>query len=298
MASDKQTLRPPPPLGHRGPGRAGPGQVPGPGPAVKAATPDAGRAPARPVAAVPMPPGAGKSEASPGVPSSPRLGAGVVVPSSTGAKVGAVKPAIAAPSGAQASAPVRRRVGQGSITARAASATAVSVSGGAGRKAEIAPGSTVRGLNRPHGVVRSNPQVAEIVRAAQALVDVLEAENAALRRHDVDGVRALTERKEKTTHLYRDRMMAMHKDPGIITGLPAEERDAVRDIGVYLDAHLAENARLLKSVMEGTNLLMGLIVDALNEANGERAPGYAPDGRLSDAAHNPSRVTLTYNENL
>ena len=111
-------------------------------------------------------------------------------------------------------------------------------------------------------------------------------------------VQTLTERKQATTRLYRERMMAMHRDPSIITTLPEGEREVVRAFGKYLDAHLAENARLLKSAMESTNRLMGVIVGAMKEVNGDRAPGYAPDARMSDATHNPARTSLTYNENL
>ncbi|MBB4286370.1 hypothetical protein [Roseospira goensis] len=146
--------------------------------------------------------------------------------------------------------------------------------------------------------MRSDPAAAEVVRAARALADLLVEENAALRRHDVDAVRALADRKEATTRLYRERMLAVHKDPGHLTGLPEGERAVVRQTGVYLDAHLAENARLLKATMEGTNRLMSLIVDAVKHVNAERAPGYAADGRMSDPTHNPSRVTMAYNENL
>ncbi|WP_218128435.1 hypothetical protein [Rhodospira trueperi] len=146
--------------------------------------------------------------------------------------------------------------------------------------------------------MRSNPEAAEVVRAARTLADLLIEENKALRVHDVEAVKALTERKNTCTHVYRQRMLAIHRDPGHLTGLPEDEREIVRATGVWLEAHLSENARLLKSTMEGTNRLMGLVVKAVREVNEEQAAGYAADGRLDDSGHVPSRVTLSYNQNL
>jgi hypothetical protein len=276
VADKKLSLKPPPPLGGRT-------TAPAPGTTPDAGTPpSAGGPPRVAVGAAPTASSSG-SGATVKTPSAPSVVSPSVAPPSV-----AARPA-SAPSSPGPKAPVRARpTGAAPKTARAVRKT-----GG-----ELAPGATVRDLRRPTGTVKSNAQVAEILRAGHAVADVLEQENAALRRHDTDTVKTLTERKEATTSLYRERMLAMHKDPSIITTLPEDDRAVVRAFGQYLDAHLAENARLLKSAMESTNRLMGVIVDAMKGANGERAPGYAQDARLTDAAHNPARVSLTYNENL
>lgn len=262
VADKKLSLKPPPPLGGRTPATA--------------PAPDASGPPRVSVGAAPTAPssGVGSTAKTPSAPSvaSPSVAAR---PASTPSSPGPKASVRARPTGAAAKAKAAQRTG-----------------------GELAPGATVRELRRPTGTVKSNAQVAEILRAAHAVADVLEQENAALRRHDTNTVKTLTERKEATTRLYRERMLAMHKDPSIITTLPEDDREVVRAFGKYLDAHLAENARLLKSAMESTNRLMGVIVDAMKGANGDRAPGYAQDARLTDAAHNPARVSLTYNENL
>jgi hypothetical protein len=179
--------------------------------------------------------------------------------------------------------------------------------GGSRRTAESAarrshralePGRAAREARPPTGAVRSNAEAAEVVRAARTLADLLIEENKALRVHDVEAVKALAERKNTCTQVYRQRMLAIHRDPGHLTGLPEDEREVVRATGVWLDAHLSENARLLKSTMEGTNRLMGVVVKAVREVNGDRAAGYDAGGRLDESGHVPSRVTLSYNQNL
>ncbi|KAA5605756.1 hypothetical protein F1188_09030 [Roseospira marina] len=162
----------------------------------------------------------------------------------------------------------------------------------------LEPGHTVRDMRRPTGTVTSNPVVADVMRASGALVDLLEEENAALRKHDIDTVRALAERKQKATRYYRERMLKIQKDPSEITELPEDERDVVREMACYLDSHLAENGRLLKSAKACSERLMGLFVDAVRHTNADKAAGYAPDGRLSEQNHNPSRMSLSFNENL
>jgi hypothetical protein len=166
------------------------------------------------------------------------------------------------------------------------------------REGGLKPGHTVRDLRRPLGSVRSDAAVANVMRATLALVDVLEAENAALRKHDVKAVKGLLDRKEAATRLYRQKMLEIQKDPSRVTGLPEDERDVVRETAQYLDAHLAENGRLLKSAQACGERLMGLFVDAVRDASTEKAPGYAANGRLTEQAHMPARMSLTYNENL
>jgi len=140
--------------------------------------------------------------------------------------------------------------------------------------------------------------VAEVMRAARELVDLLMEENAALRDHKMDSVRALGERKVATTRLYRERMLVIQKDPALLSELPEDEREIVRQMGIYLDAHLAENASLLKATLQGTQRLMDLMVQAAKQATEEKAPGYAADGRLEAPHHVSARLAMSFNETL
>jgi len=162
----------------------------------------------------------------------------------------------------------------------------------------IPPGHTVKELRRPTGTVQSNAVVGDVMRAIDALAALLTEENEALRKHDIATVKALSERKRKATRFYQERMLKIQKDPDEVTGLPEDERDVVRQMAHYLDALLAENARLLKSAMTCGERLMGLFVDAVRQANTDQASGYAANGRINDAGHNPSRMSLSFNENL
>ncbi|MQX35000.1 hypothetical protein [Roseospira navarrensis] len=281
-------LKPPPALGSRpasAPDRAGP---PASGSGTPGATAESGpprlsigTAPRGGASAVPPPPGSGKASA-PGTPAG-----GPTTGPSVRAVPGPATPVASAPGAVAAGprrAPARRAAPQAATSGR--------------RDGALAPGHTVKTLRRPTGTVRSNAVVADVMRASVALVDLLEEENEALRRHDLDTVKALADRKQKATRYYRERMLKIQKDPGEVTGLPEDEREVVRAMAQYLDAHLAENGRLLKSAKAAGERVMGLFVDAMKRVNAERAAGYAADGRISDSAHNPAGMSLSYNKNL
>jgi len=226
------------------------------------------------------------------VPPAPGGAAGASVPASVGARLAPVAAAPAPSTKARPPGPATRPV-------PGAGQTAGSGPKGPERRARgVPPSRLAQEARPPKGTVRSSHAVAEVIRAAQDLADVLMEENAALRDHDVDGVRALASRKTGTTRLYRERMLRIQKDPALLTELPEDERAVVKQMGVYLDAHLSENASLLKATMQGTQRLMTLMVQAAKQATEDKAPGYAADGRLEAPGHVSARLAMSFNETL
>ncbi len=292
MAADKPTLKPPPALGGRVSGRPD---------AQKAASgkPTAGVPPLS-VGRAPAPGGA----TAPAGPPRPAVGARMPVPPAPGGAAGASVPASPGPRPASA---LSRSAPAASITASPGPKARPALGGGpsaSGAKASerrapgLRPSRLTQEARPPKGAVRSSHAVAEVIRAAHELAAVLMEENAALRDHNVDGVRALADRKAGTTRLYRERMLAVQKDPAMLTDLPEDERVVVKQMGLYLDAHLSENASLLKATMRGTQRLMDLMVQAAKHATEEKAPGYAADGRLEAPGHTSARLAMTFNETL
>ncbi|WP_299441430.1 hypothetical protein [uncultured Rhodospira sp.] len=280
MSSDKPTLKPPPALGSR--------------PLASQRT-----APDTPVKASPA--SAGAPRLSIGVAgAAPQQGSASAPAGPTPPSLSLAKPGGASPAGTAATTPAAAPPPPGQPTqARRPRRPRRATDPQASRpRKPLEPGRSVRDLRPPKGTVRSNATVAEVLRAAQALTEVLVEENTALRSHNVEAVKALADRKNACTQLYRKRMLAIHRDPGHMTNLPEDEREIVRAMGVWMDAHLSENVRLLKSTMEATNRLMTVIVDAMRDVNGEAAAAYNAGGRMAESSHNPARVTLSFNENL
>ncbi|MBB4264433.1 hypothetical protein [Roseospira visakhapatnamensis] len=285
MTADKPTLKLPPRLGVRERG-ADPVAAPGEGPAARPGVPRlaVGSAPppaASPPQAVPKrsevaPPGGGAGP-RPSLPPAPGGAAGASVPASGGPR--AVAPARGAP----------RKTGEAPVADARREGR---------RSTGIAPSRLAQEMRPPTGTVTSCHAVAEVMRAARELAAVLVEENAVLRDHDVDGVRALADRKKALSLLYRERMLAVQKDPEVVTGLPEDERAVVRQMGVYLDAQLAENASLLKATMQGTQKVMDLMVQAAKQLTQEKNPGYAADGRPEPPGHAKAPLAMSFNETL
>lgn len=290
MAADKPTLKPPPTLGGRGPGHPGAQKAASGKPSSGMPPLVVGRAPAPGPGAAVAPRAAAGARVS--VPPAPGGAAGASVPTSLGPRPpsATAKPAPAASITASPGPKARPALGGGPSESGAKAPER--------RAPGIRPSRLAQEARPPKGMVRSSHALAEVIRAAHELAAVLVEENAALRDHNVDGVRALAERKAGTTRLYRERMLAVQKDPAMLTDLPEDERAVVKQMGVYLDAHLSENASLLKATMQGTQRLMDLMVQAAKQATEEKAPGYAADGRLEAPGHVSARLAMTFNETL
>src|SRR5262245_15686230 len=66
---------------------------------------------------------------------------------------------------------------------------------------------------RPQTPTPSKPKTDELFLVIRQLSELLTKENAALKRHRADEVKAYTERKEQLARLYQGHMNAIHREP-------------------------------------------------------------------------------------
>ncbi|GEO81786.1 hypothetical protein ROR02_19170 [Pararhodospirillum oryzae] len=142
------------------------------------------------------------------------------------------------------------------------------------------------------------PKVETLLSAITQLVEILTAENDALRRYDVEAVKALTPRKIKSTRFYQEQMVGVHGNPRMLLDLSEEHRAVLREAGATLDALAQENGRRLKANIEAGKRLMKGVVEAVREQERERATRYAPDGTMDGEPMDAQRKSVTYNKTL
>ena len=113
-----------------------------------------------------------------------------------------------------------------------------------------------------------------VIRAATALAEVLERENARLAALDLAVAGRLLAEKESAVAAFR----AAQAEAG--GGLPAEALEAARAIGLRLRDLAAENRRLLERGMAAQGRVVAVIARAARRAP-SGPPRYAASGRLS-----------------
>ena len=85
---------------------------------------------------------------------------------------------------------------------------------------------------------------------------LLQAENEALEKFDLNKVGELYEQKTKTVTAYRNMVAYFIKNQESLKQLPEPERDNLRDISQNLDALIRKNDMLLKTKMQTNKVVM------------------------------------------
>src|SRR5688572_11753989 len=102
-------------------------------------------------------------------------------------------------------------------------------------------------------IVPPTAKADELALVMRQLTDLLTKENVALKKHKMEDVKALTERKEQLARLYQGHMNAVHKDRNVLAGLEPARRSAIAQSAMKLGQLMQENASLLKANIESIN---------------------------------------------
>ena len=119
--------------------------------------------------------------------------------------------------------------------------------------------------------------VGAVIEAVRLMDGVLVEENQVLRRHDAKAAAALQERKLAATRLYHERMRALARDPDAARAMPDQQRAELVAMARALDAHVHENAILLKATMDSIDRLFGAINTAAQQ-KAKREVSYSRKG--------------------
>lgn len=128
---------------------------------------------------------------------------------------------------------------------------------------------------------RPQPKADELMMVIRQLTELLTKENAALKRHRTDEVKAFTERKEQLARLYQSHMNAVHRDPNMLKALEPGKRLALTQQAMRLGELMQENAALLKGNIQSINMFFKAVTDAVKERQEKMAAAYSRSGSMS-----------------
>ena len=129
----------------------------------------------------------------------------------------------------------------------------------------------------------------EIVGSFAAL---LQSENEALEKFDLDKVGELYEQKTKTVTAYRNMVAYFIKNQESLKQLPEAERDNLRDISQNLDALIRKNDMLLKTKMQTNKMVMDSIINIAKVTNNANSTSYGAQGKYSPLDNNSNALTV------
>ena len=121
---------------------------------------------------------------------------------------------------------------------------------------------------------------------------LLQTENEALEKFDLNKVGELYEQKTKTVTAYRNMVAYFIKNQESLKQLPEAERDNLRDISQNLDALIRKNDMLLKTKMQTNKMVMDSIINIAKVTNNANSTSYGAQGKYSPLDNNSNALTV------
>lgn len=138
----------------------------------------------------------------------------------------------------------------------------------------------------------------DLLQIIRQLSDMLAKENAALKRHKVDEVKALTERKELLARTYQQHLNGFHRDPEIAKSMDRAKREALIQASAKLSTLMAENANMLKVNITVVEKFLKTVVDAVKERQQSRSAAYSKQGGIASYGLTKRHLAVSYNQTM
>lgn len=142
---------------------------------------------------------------------------------------------------------------------------------------------------------RKKRTLSELMDIIHGLSDLLEKENSALKKHEIETVKELLERKTFLTRSYQEHMIAINKNPDIVQSQNEEQKKDLKDLAVKLEKLTGENDKLLKANIDAGGKLLEAIVQAAKSAH-EKDAVYSVNGSKIEKKKNPK--SLSFNKTI
>ncbi|MCK5296581.1 MAG: hypothetical protein KAJ75_06800 [Alphaproteobacteria bacterium] len=142
---------------------------------------------------------------------------------------------------------------------------------------------------------RKKRTLSELLDIIHGLSDLLEKENDALKKHELEIVKELLERKTFLTRSYQEHIIAMNKNPDIIQSQNEEQKESLKVLAVKLEKLSGENDKLLKANIDAGGQLLEAIVQAAKSVH-EKDAVYSVNGSKIEKKKNPK--ALSFNKTI
>ncbi len=107
---------------------------------------------------------------------------------------------------------------------------------------------------------------------------LLEEENEALRKYDMEKVSTLLDKKVQIVSSYRTMAGYFIKNQEILKAATETSKQEIKDISIKLDTLMKENERLLKTKMETSRTVMDSIVRMAKKVSSTSSTSYGSGG--------------------
>ncbi len=126
-----------------------------------------------------------------------------------------------------------------------------------------------------------NAKIEEYKEVIAHFSSLLETENEALRKYDIDTVAALLEKKTGLVMSYRSMVAYFIKNQENFSRADLSNRQSLKEMSQKLDNLMKENDRLLKTKMETSRTIMDSIVRMAKAANTSNSASYGAEGKYT-----------------
>lgn len=138
----------------------------------------------------------------------------------------------------------------------------------------------------------------DLMQVIRQLGDLLAKENTALKRHRINEVKAMTERKEILARTYQQQLNAFHRDPGMAKALDKAKREQLIQAAAKLSTAMAENANLLKVNITVVEKFLKTVVDAVKDRQQARSAAYSKQGAIAAYGVTKRQMAVSYNQTM
>ena len=137
-----------------------------------------------------------------------------------------------------------------------------------------------------------NNKVDDLLDIIDNFIEILEAENAALRSFNVEAVSSMFEHKSKTVAAYRSMSAYFIKNSKALYLIEEDLKQDLKEESKALDSLLKENELLLKTRMETSKNVMNTIINIAKVTNNCNATSYGARGTYSPMDNNKNALAI------
>lgn len=157
-------------------------------------------------------------------------------------------------------------------------------------------GRTMGGKNgRPEHMPPRN-KGEDMFQIIRQLNDLLMKENVALKKHRIEDVHVLGEKKTDLARLYQQQMNAFHRNPELLKDMDESKRNALVQAGSRLTELMKENASLLRANIKTINTFVKTVVDSVRAKQERKSTSYSKQGNLDGYAAVKRNMAVSLNE--
>lgn len=135
-------------------------------------------------------------------------------------------------------------------------------------------------------------KIADYRNIISVFADLLQNENDALKKFDMDTIAQLFDKKAHVVGVYRSLVAFFIKNKDMLNQLSTEERSSLKAEASALDNLIKENDLLLKTRMETSQSVMNSIINYAKAANKANATSYGSQGNYSPLDNSKNAIAI------